>query len=51
VRIKDLRRNRAFEAVGLLDALTSFERELASPEGDTRASPPVRPVPYRPRRR
>jgi Fic family protein len=45
------RRNRAFEAVGLLDALTGFERGLASPEGDTRRSPPVRPVPYRPVRR
>lgn len=41
------RRNRAFEAVGLLDALTDFERGLASPEGDT-ASPPIRPVPFRP---
>jgi hypothetical protein len=42
------RRNRAFEAVGLLDALTEFERGLASPGGDTRISAPVRPVPYRP---
>jgi Fic family protein len=44
-------RNRAFEATGLLDALTGFERGLASPEGDTRISPPVRPVPYRPAQR
>jgi len=45
------RRNRAFEAVGLLDALTGFERGVASPEGDTRVSPPVRHVPYRPARK
>lgn len=48
------RRNRAFEAVGLADALTGFERALASPEGDTRVAPPVRSVPagrYRPGRR
>ena len=51
VPIKDVRRNRAFEASGLLDALTGFERALASPEGDTRASPPARPVPRRPRHR
>jgi Fic family protein len=45
------RRNRAFEAVGLLDALTGFERSLPSPVGDTQASPPVRPVPPRPARK
>jgi hypothetical protein len=39
------RRNRAFEAVGLVDALIGFERRLASPIGDTRAAPPARPVP------
>src|SRR5207247_268709 len=44
------RRNRVFEAVGLLDALTGFERALASPEGDTRLSPPARRVPRRPAR-
>jgi len=41
------RRNRAFEAVGLLDALTTIERRLASPARDTREAPVVRRVPYR----
>jgi Fic family protein len=41
------RRYRAFEAVGVLQAITDFERALASPTGDTRAVPPVRPVPAR----
>lgn len=41
------RRNRAFEAVGLVEALTGFERQLGSPRHDTRVSPPVRAVPYR----
>jgi Fic family protein len=39
------RRNRAFEAVELIDAFTALERQLASPEGDTRHSAPGRPVP------
>jgi hypothetical protein len=30
------RRNRAFEAGQLIDAFTDLERQLASPEGDTR---------------
>jgi len=38
------RRNRAFEARDVLDAFTDLERRLASPRGDTRAAPPVRPV-------
>ncbi len=42
------RRNRAFEAPAVLDAFTSLERQLASPDGDTRASAPARHVP-RPR--
>ncbi len=42
------RRNRAFEAVGLFEAFTGFERVLASPDADTQASPPARPVPARP---
>lgn len=42
------RRNRAFEVVGVLKALTALERRLATPRGDTRIDPPVRPVPYRP---
>jgi len=41
------RRNRAFEAPELLDELNDLERQLASPEGDTRHSPPERRVPYR----
>jgi hypothetical protein len=39
------RRNRAFEAVALIDVFTALERQLASPEDDTRIAPPVRPVP------
>lgn len=42
------RRNRAFEVPELVNALTGFERALASPIGDTRQAPPTRPVPYRP---
>lgn len=42
------RRNRAFEAVGLFEAFTGFERILASPDADTHVSPPARPVPARP---
>jgi Fic family protein len=41
------RRNRAFEAPDLIDAFTDLERQLASPEGDTRRSPPERRVPRR----
>lgn len=39
-------RNRAFEVPDLVNALTGFERALASPLGDTRQAPPGRPVPY-----
>ncbi len=38
------RRNRAFEAPELIEAFTALERQLASPEGDTLASEPVRRV-------
>jgi Fic family protein len=41
------RRNRAFEATELIDAFSDLERQLASPGGDTLASPPERPVPRR----
>lgn len=41
------RRNRAFEAPELINAFTDLERQLASPEGKTRHSPPERPVPRR----
>jgi hypothetical protein len=42
------KRNRAYEAVGLLDAITLFERALASPTGDRRTDRPARKVPPRP---
>lgn len=42
------RRNRAFEAVGLFEAFTGFERSLASPDADTQVSSPSRAVPHRP---
>ncbi len=41
------RRNRAYEAPEIIAAFTSLERQLASPEGDTRTSSPVRSVPER----
>ena len=41
------RRNRAFEATDIIDAFTNLERQLASPEGDTRRSQPVRRIPAR----
>jgi len=41
------RRNRAFEAPEIIEAFTSLERQLASPEGDTRTSRPARPLPRR----
>ncbi len=41
------RRNRAFEAPEIIAAFAALERQLASPEGDTRTSEPVRTVPRR----
>lgn len=41
------RRNRAYEALEIIDAFTDLERQLASPAADTRASAPVRSVPRR----
>ena len=41
------RRNRAFEATGVIEAFTALERQLASPRGDTMTSEPARRVPYR----
>jgi Fic family protein len=41
------RRNRAFEAPAIIDAFTALERQLASPNGDTRFAPPERPAPAR----
>lgn len=42
------RRNRAYEAPEIIAAFTALERQLASPEGNTRTSKPVRKVPERP---
>ncbi len=44
-------RNRVFEARELIDAFAALERQLASQDGNTRTSPPLRAVPARPRRR
>ena len=41
------RRNRTFEAPELIEAFTALERQLASPDGDTRVSEPARRVPRR----
>jgi len=41
------KRNRGFEAADLIDAFTALERQLASPDADTRVSPPARTVPAR----
>jgi Fic family protein len=41
------KRNRAFEAAELIDSFTALERQLASPDADTRTSPPSRRVPRR----
>lgn len=41
------RRNRAFEAPGVIEAFTTLERQLASPKGNTLTSEPSRRVPYR----
>jgi Fic family protein len=41
------KRNRGFEATELIGAITALERQLASPDADTRISPPTRTVPGR----
>lgn len=41
------RRNRAFEAPEVIRTFADFERQLASPTGDTRISPPERSAPRR----
>jgi Fic family protein len=43
-QVKVGRRNRAFEAIDVIEAFTTLERRLASPGGDTRTSEPSRPV-------
>ncbi|MFT4036248.1 MAG: Fic family protein [Patulibacter sp.] len=40
-------RNRIFEAPALISAFNALERQLASPDADTRHSPPTRPAPAR----
>jgi Fic family protein len=42
------KRNRGFEAPDLIRLFTELERQLASPEADTRFSEPSREVPRRP---
>jgi len=44
------RRNRAFEAIEVMEAFTDLERRLASPAVNMRVSPPARAVPRRPGR-
>jgi Fic family protein len=41
------KRNRAYEAPDIIAAFSDLERQLASPEGDTRSSQPTRRVPPR----
>ena len=48
VQVSVGRRNRAYEATELIDVFTTFERRLASPEGDTRVSAPACRVPQNP---
>lgn len=43
------KRNRAFEAMQVLEMFTDLERRIASPRGDTRIVGPSRRVPYRSR--
>ena len=47
VQVNVGRRNRAFESPELIEAFTALERQMASPEGDTRVSGPARLVPRR----
>lgn len=42
------KRNRAFEAVGVIELFTNFERTLASIADDTAVARPSRAVPFRP---
>ncbi len=43
------KRNRAYEAAEIIEAFTGLERQLGSPEGDTRFSRPTRRVPNKQR--
>lgn len=49
--LRHTQRYRAFEASGVLQAVTDFERALASPTGDTRTAAPARDAPARIARR
>ena len=49
VQVNVGRRNRTFEAPELIDAFTALEWQLASPEGDTLVSEPIRDGTRRPR--
>jgi Fic family protein len=46
-RTSNSRRNRTFEAPEIISAFAELERQLASPDGDTRVSYPSRTVPAR----
>ena len=46
-QITEGKRNRAFEAPEIIAAFTDLERQLASPEGDTKTSKPARGAPQR----
>ncbi|MDR1183946.1 MAG: Fic family protein [Coriobacteriales bacterium] len=45
--LSSAQRNRAYEVPTALDAFRAFERQLASPAGNTRVQKPVRPVPLK----
>lgn len=51
VPMRDVKRNRAFEAKGFVELVTLFEREMASAAGDTRKEPPAGPSPALPQGR
>jgi hypothetical protein len=45
--LSSARRNRAYEVPAALNAFRAFERQLASPAGNTSVQKPVRPVPLK----
>jgi hypothetical protein len=48
-KVSNGKRNRAYEAPEIIEAFTGLERQLGSPDGDTRSSKPERRVPHRPK--
>ena len=48
--VTSAKRNRAYESLEMINAFIGLERQLASPGGNTRSSPPSRPAPSRPQR-